>query len=258
MKPSRVALLPLVAILVALSAPARAVSESHLYLLNQSLNDVHGGPSLVSFGGSITAAGYSFAVGSSGLALSNVLTDSDYSIDLSISFSELSAYRRIVAFKSSPDSDNGFYTHSSAAAGSPGVPDAALNFYRGAGYASLYVEGASNVVVLNTPTRVTLTRSSAGMVTGYVNGVQQFSFDDANGQALFTGPGAIARFFDDENQVEDPAGIASYIRIYDTALDGAQVAALTVPVPEPETYVLMLAGLGLVGFAARRRAAASF
>ncbi len=29
---------------------------------------------------------------------------------------------------------------------------------------------------------------------------------------------------------------------------------LAVPVPEPETYALMLAGLGLVGFAARRRA----
>jgi hypothetical protein len=210
---------------------------------------------LVSYGGSITAAGYSFAAGSS-LGLSNVLTDNDYSIDLSFSFSELSAYRRIVAFKS-PDSDNGFYTRSSAAAGTPGVPDAALNFYRGAGYASLYVEGASNVVVLNTPTRVTLTRSSAGMVTGYVNGVQQFSFDDANGQALFTGPGAIARFFDDENQVEDPTGIASYIRIYDTALDGAQVAALAAPVPEAETYALMLAGLGLVGFAARCRAASA-
>jgi hypothetical protein len=28
-----------------------------------------------------------------------------------------------------------------------------------------------------------------------------------------------------------------------------------VPVPEAETYAMMLAGLGLVGFAARRRAA---
>jgi hypothetical protein len=28
---------------------------------------------------------------------------------------------------------------------------------------------------------------------------------------------------------------------------------VTAPIPEPETYALMLAGLGLVGFMARRR-----
>lgn len=32
-----------------------------------------------------------------------------------------------------------------------------------------------------------------------------------------------------------------------------QYTALTAPVPEPETYALMLAGLGLIGFAARRK-----
>ena len=38
------------------------------------------------------------------------------------------------------------------------------------------------------------------------------------------------------------------------AFDGeAFVFASAAPIPEPETYVLMLAGLGLVGFAARRR-----
>jgi hypothetical protein len=34
------------------------------------------------------------------------------------------------------------------------------------------------------------------------------------------------------------------------AVDNIMVAA---PVPEPETYAMMLAGLGLLGFAARRR-----
>jgi hypothetical protein len=34
---------------------------------------------------------------------------------------------------------------------------------------------------------------------------------------------------------------------------GATVGALSAPVPEPETYAMLLAGLGLLGFTARRR-----
>jgi hypothetical protein len=37
---------------------------------------------------------------------------------------------------------------------------------------------------------------------------------------------------------------------------GVAVPAIAVPAPEPETYVLMLAGLGVVGWAARRRRSA--
>jgi hypothetical protein len=33
----------------------------------------------------------------------------------------------------------------------------------------------------------------------------------------------------------------------------ATIASVTAPVPEPETYAMMLAGLGLLGVAARRR-----
>ncbi|OYY95517.1 MAG: hypothetical protein B7Y41_03175 [Hydrogenophilales bacterium 28-61-23] len=241
-------LAPLLAAGLALSPAAWASGEAHLYLLDHSLNDVMGGPSLVALGGSITATGYQFAT-KQGLSLSNVLTDSDYSIDMSFSFSALSAYRRILEFKGLT-SDNGLYTRSDA-----GASTAALNFYRGTSYAPPFVEGAAQVFALDTPARVTLTRDNAGVVAGYVNGVAQFAFNDSTGQALFSGPNAIAYFFQDEHAsgVEDPTGTVSYIRIYDTALSGAQVAALAAPVPEADTYALMLLGIGLVGFIARRR-----
>ncbi|MEW5787510.1 MAG: PEPxxWA-CTERM sorting domain-containing protein [Pseudomonadota bacterium] len=51
---------------------------------------------------------------------------------------------------------------------------------------------------------------------------------------------------------------AKYARVMAVGGDGynsvGELSFNAAPVPEPETYALMLAGLGLVGFAARRRA----
>jgi hypothetical protein len=48
------------------------------------------------------------------------------------------------------------------------------------------------------------------------------------------------------------------LRIYSTGGDGlysvSEFQAFAAPVPEPETYALLLAGLGLVAAVARRRA----
>lgn len=46
------------------------------------------------------------------------------------------------------------------------------------------------------------------------------------------------------------------LHAYKTTFGDPVMAAYTAPVPEPETWALLLAGLGLVGFAARRRKAA--
>ena len=47
---------------------------------------------------------------------------------------------------------------------------------------------------------------------------------------------------------------ASTVAGYGPVIDDVKVSFVSAPVPEPETYALMLAGLGLVGVTARRRA----
>jgi hypothetical protein len=48
------------------------------------------------------------------------------------------------------------------------------------------------------------------------------------------------------------AGTA-YLNIHTSAVGGGEIRTFLAPVPEPETYALMLAGLGLVGWVASRR-----
>ncbi len=52
-----------------------------------------------------------------------------------------------------------------------------------------------------------------------------------------------------------------YVNLHNGAFPGGAIrgqlqyiGTVTAPIPEPETYALMLAGLGLVGFMAKRRA----
>jgi len=81
---------------------------SHDYNLTSSLNDLVGSVALVSDGGSVTGAGYTFAA-QQGLNLSNALLNSgDYSILIDFSFSTLSGFRKILDFKNQA-SDDGLY-----------------------------------------------------------------------------------------------------------------------------------------------------
>ena len=49
----------------------------------------------------------------------------------------------------------------------------------------------------------------------------------------------------------------AYLNIHTTAFAGGEIRGFLTPVPEPETYAMLLAGLGLLGFAARRRKVAA-
>ena len=47
----------------------------------------------------------------------------------------------------------------------------------------------------------------------------------------------------------------AYLNVHTNLFPGGEIRGLLAPVPEPQTYALMLAGLGVLGWAARRRQA---
>jgi hypothetical protein len=190
---------------------------------------------LSNFGGTLGATSYSFGL-NQGLAVDNAVGQDVYTIDTSFVFDVTLGYRRIVEFKGGA-SDNGLYDLNTS-----------MNFYN-------IVTGARGAFADQQQVRVTISRDASGTFTGYVNGVQQITFKDAGGLAKFDTANHTARFFRDDNVNggEASPGSVNYIAIYNTALSAQEIATLAPAVPEPETYALMLAGLGAVGWMARRR-----
>ncbi len=214
--------------LLALAASPTLAQTGHVYDLNGSYADASGGPSLTGDGGTLGATGYTFGP-NQGLTVLNAVSSSVYHIDLTFQFTDVGGYRKLIDF-SDKNSDNGLYIYNGN-----------LNFYP-------TITGAAPVAV-NQLTNVVLDRDAAGTVTGFVNGVQQFSFADTSNLGVFNAPGNVIHFFEDDNatgQREASGGFVDRITI-----DSPNVA----PVPEASTAVStgLLLMLGVAGFGVARR-----
>jgi hypothetical protein len=98
--------------------------------------------------------------------------------------------------------------------------------------------GGATIVAPDQYVQVALTRDGAtGTVTGYVDGVQQWQFNDSLSYAVIDSNNTLHFFQDNTSNGslrEDSAGAVARIRVYGTALSATAVAALDRAAPAPK------------------------
>lgn len=123
-----------------------------------------------------------------------------YSIGILARFNDLSGYTRVLDFKNGT-ANTGLY-----------FQDHKLVFY---GYGMTGPTVANN----NAYVFIVLTRDASGKLTGYVNGLAQFSVDDSTNQFGVIDSNNTLRFFQDNF-----AGAVARIRVWDQAIPADEVA----------------------------------
>jgi hypothetical protein len=169
------------------------------------------------------------SLGTTGLLTSN----SVYTVEIVFKFTERqNAWRRILDVQNR-QSDNGFYVD----------PSNNLDVFPIAGGAS-FTNGVYHDVFLS---------ANNGVVKFYLDGSAQATIAT---NVMNVDSNNLMNFFLDNvvggGQNEYSSGSVATIRLYDAALGDNDIPPVP-GVPEPQTYALMLAGLGVVGAIARRR-----
>jgi hypothetical protein len=112
--------------------------------------------------------------------------------------------------------------------------------------------GAANVPV------ATQTPSFVNFPTGVKAGTYDQTFDMSLASSYSAGfitnhGGTVGTAFNDLVAGLDSGN--AYLNVHTSLFPGGEIRALLAPVPEPDTYALMLGGLGVLAWAARRRSA---
>lgn len=218
-----------------LPLPAQAATLFN-FELNGNYANAAGAGTITPKGGALAPGGYRFGA-NQGLTID--LGDTalgEYAIEVRFSFANTLNYRKIIDFAG-------------------GTLDAGL--YNNSGRLAFFNRAHTNVITMapDQLATVRLERTAAGLVTGYVNGQQQWTFTDAAGLAMFR-PGRAINLFIDDGAVggEASAGYVDYVRVFDTPTGTLPVGG----VPEPSTWALLILGFGAVGSALRARRRPAF
>lgn len=228
------------------NAHAATAILTHDYELKGTLADSVGGIPLISNGGAISMNGYAFGP-DQGPSFSGAINPSTYSIEMQFSLDDTSGWRRLVDFKDRT-TDNGLYNFSKI-----------LQFVVVSG--SGFETGPNDVFWPGKISELVITRDGGtNQFIGYVDGVQQISFEDTSEGAVFVNDPTdinnyVIHFLRDDTAIggESGSGELKRIRIYDGVLTPTQVAQISgSPVPIPAALWLFGSALaGLVFFGKR-------
>lgn len=226
----RVSALGLAMAAALLAAPVSAATLVDQFTFDSGLGaDI--GTATASGAGAVTGGRYAFDP-NEGLSVTLDSTLSHWSIVLYGQISETSSWRRLLDF-SGLGSDVGLYSL-----------DGYLQYYPVA-------VGAAATITSSVDFMLALTFDGTH-TRGYVNGAEQFDFQQS-GAAYPSSLTSFVAFQDDAGEAS--AGSMDFLQVYDDALTGQQVAAITGPstVPLPAGLPLLLAGLGSIAILRRRK-----